>query len=342
MVFLLAVGLSSCEETDNFQKDLTYSEYLNDKSIHLIRIFNGDIWVSSTNVCDTCYVAPQNSRVPLTAQLIRINNSGFDYEEPTNVSAPVADNRGNLYVSGNLWQYPYESRNKLFRVKAIGKYELVLETGDFYFDDFAFDRNNNIWFHGHEGIAFYNGSDLKVYDTSNSMLPTNINHGLAIGKDGIVWVALDHEGGLLKITGDKWEFIPYANIPGNISYLSNPIVDNENNIWFRVSTLNRTDTKSDILRFDGRDWYYEYIGHGDYTRAMEIDSEGIIWVITFDMEYSHEGYPITKSSDITYYQDEAWTNFDIGDIRNTEIFTLNADSKRIYIGTGKGMKVIEK
>ena len=233
--FLILLGLFSCEKNDVNTK--TYSEYLSDKIIVSIRIFNNDIWVQSTKRCDTCYRPPMMSSIPMISQLTLIRDSIYRYEEPTLYSVPTSDHHGNLYVG---------LQNKIYKVNDIHDYTLYLETGNFSFNYFAFDKDDNIWFGGYNGIAFWNGTELKVYNTSNSLLPSDITHGLAIDKDGIVWIALDFKG-LLKITGDLWEIIPNNEIPGlnTYSYLHNPMVDNENNIWFNAFS---SDATSSILK----------------------------------------------------------------------------------------------
>lgn len=321
---ILLCGLFACEKNDSPVKDKSYNDYLSDKAVISIGLFNNNSWILSTKICDTCYVSPYMSYRPMISQLTRISDSGFDYEEPTFVSGPVMDHRGNLYTA---------SQNKLFKFNGIKDYQLILETNDFNFYSYAFDKNDNIWFSGYQGIGFWNQNELKVIKTTNSELPTNIIHGLTIDNLDNVWVTLDFKG-LLKISGDKWEIIPNSEIPGlkTSSYLSDPIVDNKNNIWFHVFNSN---TSSSILRFDGKEWQYEYpnqIGYG----VVNVDSKGTIWVIS-DIT---ENYSFKKSS-LAYLQDNTWVNFDVSMIKS-RITTVNSDDKKVYIGTADGLRVFEK
>ncbi len=322
-IFLSLLILPSCENNTDKPVYKSYIDYLSDKSIESIHILGDDIWVLSSKLCDTCYVSPEMSSIPMISQLTIINDTSFDFEEPISFSRAVG-HRGSLYVA---------SHNKIVKLKGIKNHEIILETGDFDFYYFAFDKNNNIWLGGYNGIAFWNGSELKVYNTSNSELPSNITHGLAIDNTGNVWIALDFEG-VLKIEGDKWEVISNIEIPGlkSSSNLISPIVDTENNIWFSVYN---SDTTSNILKYDGEDWNYEYPNQSG-AGIIKIDSNGTIWIITNESEnYSY------KRSTLTYLQNNEWINFDVSSIKSY-ILTVNSDNETVYIGTVEGLKVIEK
>jgi len=261
---------------------------------------------------------------PTITQLTLINDSSFDYEEPTSVGIPCPDSKGDLYTAAS---------NKIYKLNNIKDYELILETGNFYFNSFAFDKNDNIWLSGYNGIAFWNGNELKVYNTNNSELPSDITHGLTIDNSGNVWVTLDFNG-LLKISGDDWEIIPNSAIPGltDYSYLNSPIVDNENNIWFIVFS---PDTNSNILVYDSKEWIYQYPNQNGYG-TINIDSQGIFWIIISE----YENYSFKKST-LAYLFNNEWTNFDVSMI-DTKILTLNAEDKKIFIGTVEGLVVIDR
>ena len=323
LLISILIGLYSCEN-DNTQIDKeTYLDYLSDKAITSIRIYDQTIWISSTKICDTCHVEPHWSFTPTIEQLTMIKDSTFEYVEPTAFGTPRVDSKGNLYVATN---------NILYELIDINNYSVVLETGDFYFNSFTFDNNDNIWLSGYNGIAFWNGNELKVYDTNNSDLPSDITHGLTIDNSNNVWVTLDFKG-LLKIKEDDWEIIPNSEIPGldEYSYLHSPIVDNENNIWFNVFS---PDTNSNILFYNGVDWNYQYPRQNDYYGRLTIDSKGTIWAISNKYDYS-----TFISSSLAYYKNSEWIEFDISDI-DSKVLTVNADDNKVYIGTVKGL--IEK
>ncbi len=332
LIIILLIGCISCEKNEsNLIKETTIInvsdkaiKYLSDKAILSIQIYGKSIWILSSKYCDTCYVAPHISFRPIISQLTLIKNSSFEYEEPTSVGMPCMNHKGILFTA---------SGNKVYKINNIKDYELVLETGDFHFNSMAFDQNDNIWFSGYNGIAFWDGNVLKVYNKSNSELPTDIIHGLAIDNSGNVWATLDFKG-LLKISGDEWEIIPNSEISGlnEYSYLYYPIVDNENNIWFGVIS---PDTNSNILVFDTKEWSYQYPNQFGYG-IINIDLKGTIWII--NSEYENHTF---KKSTLTYLINNEWIDFDVSMIES-KILTINADDEHVFIGTVNGLVIVDK
>lgn len=328
--FIIIVFISCEKHDDNAIEELNIIKvsddalyYLSDKAILSIEIAENSIWILSSKHCDTCYVAPHMSYIPTISQLTLIKDSSFEYEEPTSIGFPCINHKGILFAT---------SGNKVYKINSIKDYELVLETEGFNFYSLAFDKNDNIWLSGYNGIAFWNGNELKVYDTNNSDLPSDITHGLTIDNSNNVWVTLAFKG-LLKIKEDDWEIIPNSEIPGldEYSYLRSPIVDNENNIWFNVFS---PDTNSNILFYNGVDWNYQYPRQNDHYGRLTIDSRGTIWAISNKYDYS-----TFISSSLAYYKNSEWIEFDISDI-DSKVLTVNADDNKVYIGTVKGL--IEK
>jgi hypothetical protein len=324
LVITLLFGLIACEDENVYKSSGSYIEYLSDKSIIAIRIYNQSTWILSSKLCDTCYIAPYMSYIPTISQLTLIKDSSFKYDEPTNFSIPCSDSKGNLFTASN---------NKLYKINNINDYSIFLETGDFHFNEFIFDKNDNIWLSGYNGIAFWNGVELKIYNSNNSELPSDITHGLAIDNAGTIWVALDFKG-LLKIKSDNWEIIPNSEISGlkDISYLRNPIVDNDNNLWFNVFS---PDINSNILTYDGLDWEYQFPDQSKYSN-LNIDSKGTIWAII--NHYDNDNF---VSSTLFYYRNNDWINFDVSNIKS-KILTVNSDDSKVFIGTVKGLYIKER
>ncbi len=316
LLITIIIGFYSCENDNTQINKETYLDFLSDKAITSIRVYDQTIWIASTKICDTCYVAPHWSFMPTIEQLTMIKGSNFEYVEPSAFGTPRVDSKGNLYVASN---------NTLYQLIDIKNYSVVIETGDFNFNSFTFDNDDNVWFSGYNGIAFWNKTDLRIYNSNNSELPTDIIHGLVIDNSGIVWVALNFQG-LLKIEFDNWEIIPNSEITGlkDNSILYNPIIDNENNIWFSIIC---PDINSNILLFNGSDWTYQNDCYGNLTK----DSKGAIWAI--NSSYDSGNF---ISSTVSYYMDSEWFEFDVSDI-DSKILTLNLDNYKVYIGTSNGL-----
>jgi hypothetical protein len=322
-LFILSLA---CEKADITPYYKSVEDYLADKSITQIFVNKEDVWITSFKECDTCYIPPYacHTGMSLIYQLVLIRNSFFFYEDP---SLPFGqfntDSKGFLYAAFN---------NLILKITDLGEYDTLVEIDDFQIRYFAFDNYNNLWMSGHQGICYWDGVNTMIYNEDNSDLTTNITHGLAIDKNNNVWITLDFEG-ILKITGNIWDFKAYSEIPGlcSNSYLLNPMVDNNNNIWFNVSGA---DTNSSILKFDGSDWDYQYPDeNGD--GLLKIDSEKNIWVINNNFEnYKY------LSTTLYYFKDSMWNTISLNDLES-KVLTLDKMKDIIYIGTIRGLRIVK-
>jgi ligand-binding sensor domain-containing protein len=324
LLISVLIGLASCKNDDSINKKESYLDYLKDKSIIAIHVQGDTKYIFTSRYCDTCYLAPYNSHLPTIEEWTVINDSTFKNYSPTDFSGlPISDNKGNLYIAKG---------NKIYKLNDSGEYEQLLSAGNYNFTSFTFDNENNIWLYGdNNGVAFWNKSEFKIYNTQNSPLPTDRIHGLAVDKSGVVWISLDFKG-LLKIENDKWIVVSNSEIPGltKYSYLRGPKAVAENSVWFEVFS---SDTTSNILRVENESWIYEFPENTGYFN-LNIDSKGTIWVIS-----NHYDYSIYKYSTLKYYNNNSWFDFDVSDI-DTQILTVNADDNKVYIGTINGL--IEK
>lgn len=321
---LLFLSLLSCVKEENPGLPGSYSEYLSDKAIMSINIIDSAIWVYSSKLCDTCYVSPYMSYLPTIQQITLLDDKGFEFEEPARVMPPVKDNSGKLITIG---------MGKVFRFHELGKYDLLFESNDIFFTGLLPDKNNNLWLTYNNGIACWNGTELKMYTPENSPLPTKIIHGMAVDESGKIWIACDFKG-LATLYNNQWEIISNSEIPGLSarSYLSSVNSDNMGNIWFNVF---RSDTTSNIIRFDGISWHYEYPVSSPKGRVV-VDSQGHAWYI-----YSEYESASRINNTLKFYQNGDWHSFDVSSIKEW-ITTINADDKKVYIGTSKGLIINNK
>jgi hypothetical protein len=310
----------SCEK-EFPENNLSYIEHLRNRSIINIQIKDDTLFILSSRYCDTCHVPPYISSIPQIVEWTVIHDASFRDYKPGDFSGfPVHDNRGNSYIA---------KENTIFKLNDAGEYERLINTGSYVFTYFTFDMNDNIWFYGdNNGIAFWNKSELKIYNTLNSELPVNRIHGLAVDRSGIVWISLDFKG-LLKIENQQWTVIPNSGIPGmsEYSYLTGPKIVDENSVWFEVFN---PDTTSCILRYRNDTWNYEFPDDTKYSVLIK-DSRGTIWAVSNFYNYSDFNYSTLK-----YYNGNSWSDFDISGI-NSRILSVNADDHKVYIGTTTGL-----
>lgn len=245
-ILLILVGLlTSCNKQAVTKLPTSYIDYFTEKQVLGITASGNDVWVFSSTVCDTCVVPIYVSAVPLNYQLTKITGSTYSVDEKTPVWKPVKDRNNNLYAKGKNYK-------NIYKINGINDYSLMLETGDLMINDFVFDYNNHLWIWGTNGIGYWDGSSLKVYNQSNSILPTNIAHGIAVDANNTIWIPLDYAGkGILKIDNGNWGIIPISSIPGvNGGYLADPVADNDGNIWFNTAAL----ATSKIIKYNSSTW----------------------------------------------------------------------------------------
>ncbi len=315
----MILGLVSCEKDVLVENNKAYLDFLKDKSILDIEIIDNTIYIESLKSSNTGSSGGYGDTIQWTV----VNESSFEtylYEDFSGV--PHKDSKGNLYIG---------TYKTLFKLNNSGGSDLILNTGDFYFVDFAIDKLDNIWFYGHNaGIAYWDHSKLTVYNSQNSILPSGYYHcQLAIDESNIVWVASIGSAGLIKIESDEWKIIPGSEIPGftEFSYLSNPLVDNENGTWFEVYS---SDAGTKFVKLKDNKWSLEY---PPTSRHLIKDSMNVLWAVSYQIS---EGVNALR-----YLKENQWIEIDISNISH-DIITCNADDNTIYIGTQKGLFEIPK
>ncbi len=321
-VFLIAM-FCSCKKQAPVKLPDSYLEYLDEKGISGIIASGNDMWVSSYTTCTTCDVPPYMSFIPLTYQLTKISGNSYEVDENAPVLKPVRDRNGNLFATGS-------DRKNIYKINDLKNYSLIVETGDFFINDFVFDNNNHIWMWGSKGIGYWNGSELKTFNTSNSILPTDITHGIAVDSKGIIWVPLDFGGkGILKIDNGNWSIVPLASIAGitGLSYVSSPVADNEGNIWFRPFAVGQTGNKT--IKYNGNSWTIES-STNSIVSILGKDQKGTIWKTE-----SGNNNLMTPNS-LFYLKNNEWQPFDTGGAIGY-IFSVETNDDKVFIGTSRGL-----
>lgn len=231
--------------------------------------------------------------------------------------------------------------------------------------DVAIDKDKNIWIGTPKGLAFYNGSEWKVYDKDNSGLPDNMVLGIDIDDFGKKWVIIDRKclacfndtswveypntsfmnGDEIAIdkSGKKWigvntgllcyddnNWIRYDSSNSDLFYndITDLAIDSFDNIWSVSQGLGIFE--SDLFCFDGINWtLYKASNSGlphSKVTAITIDNVNNKWFGTW-------------YSGVTSYIDSIWTSYDSSNsgLPQNYIITLSADEDRnIWAGTGVG------
>ena len=138
----------------------------------------------------------------------------------------------------------------------------------------------SLWIGTFNGLARFDGTNWKTYNTSNSPIPGNLVRSIAIDRDGNKWIGTLYDG-LAKFNGDAtWEKYADFNsgLPNNDVY---PITfDKEGNIWIGTNG-------GGLAKFDGTtNWtIYNKSNSGlpdNKIYSMTIDKTGTFWIGTVE------------------------------------------------------------
>jgi len=312
-IFVSCESKNSIETEDPSKTDNSYIDFFNNRVVFEIEIVDDIKYICSYLPCDTCSHSGE-ATPPIWTIITNSSYSNYTFEEFLGI--PKKDSKGKLYRGE--FKTLYKQNNN-------GDYELYLAFDDFFFQYFTLDKLDNIWFYGaYAGIAYWDKTNLHVYNPQNSLLPVNSVNGLVVDNSDIVWVCPDGVG-LLKIESGNWTLIPGSDIPGftSSSYLTGPWLDNENNIWFKIYD---SDTVANFLRLTDNEWHLASPGKGMTNTVLKIDSKGVLWAIDYDL--------------LTYFKNNEWVIFDSG--VGPQIITVNSDDSLVYIGTENGLFVRPK
>ncbi|WP_194778111.1 ligand-binding sensor domain-containing protein [Pararhodonellum marinum] len=326
--FLCMAIFASCikEKNTTPEENLSYLDYLSDKSIRNIVPLNGEVWIESSSICDSCHQHPYFSQP--SRQLTKVNGNNFDYNPDFTYTSLELDWEGNLYA------LDYGNVKAIYQVMGLNEFTLYETFPNFGFHRYTFDRNKNIWLSGYLGIAFWDGSQLTVYNELTSDLPSNITHGLAIDPEGVVWVLLDFEG-LLRIESGNWQHIPNSSIPGfqPSSYLSSVAIQDNNHLWFQVFAPGSINPN--ILTFENDKWIYHAPPNASSYGHLIKDVNGRIWYTSFVWENFAFSGP-----NLSYYNNSEWFSVDVSHLKS-RIMTLNVYESKLLLGTQMGLFEID-
>ncbi|KAF0152801.1 MAG: Peptidase S8/S53 subtilisin kexin sedolisin [Ignavibacteria bacterium] len=189
------------------------------------------------------------------------------------------------------------------------------------------DKKGSIWFGTFGGgLAKFDGIKWKVFNTFNSLLPSDVVYSLAVDNNNNIWIGT--VDGLAKFDGINWEVFNETNskIPSNMIY--SLAIDKQDNKWIGttkgLARLSRTNWKI----FDKRN---SKIPHNHVT-SLAVDNENRLWAGTFGGLAKFDGV--------------SWSLFKESNspLPYNDIYSLSVDkANKIYIGTwGGGFATLHK
>jgi hypothetical protein len=312
----------ACEKDDSSH---TYPGYLKNKLIHSICFKDNYMFILTSRGCDTCYVPIDWSYRPSIDEVSIVNGSVIkNCLGSLSSSVLKANSNSDIYLLQG---------KKLYLISETGNSTEVLNTNDLFID-FTFDQSDNIWLWTYDKIAYWDHNDLILYSIQDSLSPDDKLNGLTVDNSGIVWVCTDYN--LIKIDKGKWNVTPYSQIigPEEKSKLYNPIVTDDNSIWFESSL----PLEKGLVRYKNENVTFLRPDTTKYC-TIDQDDEGTLWAISRHYGFNEKGYPFLLYSTLRYFHDEEWIDVDVSDIKQY-IYTVNVSESRIYIGTNSG--IVEK
>jgi ligand-binding sensor domain-containing protein len=146
-------------------------------------------------------------------------------------------------------------------------------------DALAIDGRGNIWI-ASAGLVKFDGVNWTVYNTSNSGLPVNGIHKIAIDRQGNVWIGTIG-GGLVKFDGINWTVYNRSNSGLPYDWVYEIAIDAQGNKW--IGTYQGL-LGGGLAKFDGVNWtVYNTSNSGlpdNFANAITIDDKGNKWIGT--------------------------------------------------------------
>ena len=166
-----------------------------------------------------------------------------------------------------------------------------------------------------------------VFDTSNSVIPTNHIEEIVIDNLNRKWISL-LDNGILKIEDGNWSIFntSNSNIPTN--YFNAINVDNEFNFWGGTGNL--------LTKFDGANWFLfgtpDSTPPGHSISSIVFDSLNNVWFLkNLNAPISSPHYLIEFSGDST------WTTHSAVNTANGHRQLLIDNNQTFWIGDGEGL-----
>lgn len=133
------------------------------------------------------------------------------------------------------------------------------------------------WVGTYDGLAYYDGSNWTIYNTSNSGLPGNVVNALAVEAGGAVWIGTNE--GLARFDGFLWNSYTMEDSDLPVNTVKSIAIDSQGNKW--IGTWG-----GGLVKLYGTDWTVyntsnSAIPHnGVYSLA--VDENDKVWVGTFE------------------------------------------------------------
>jgi len=235
-----------------------------------------------------------------------------------------------------------------------------------YIQAFYIDNQNTKWL-GLFGAGLYKSEDGMLWTPIKEILPANSINVINADQVGNIWIG-DWAHGVLSLKNNKWNFYKSDQINLGDNSVTSITSDSKKNIWFGtyhgISVYNElsgskiynrensklpdndvyslcSDSKNNIwigttnglAKFNGKDWTVFKKETSEIPSNLILciaeDQRGYIWIGT--------------DKGLCFFNGKKWTTFNVENspLVDNRVQTITVHKSKIYIGTSKGMSIIE-
>ena len=237
----------------------TFKNYIYDAWVNAVEADNdGDIWFTTSNM--ELYKYNGNFQIYTNALISSPWMEPLFVDKTKNVWIADKTNYFILKFNGSAWsKYDYTNsvvKNTIFLCLSGFRYDLMIGTKD-------------------SGMIQLSANQSKVYDKSNSPLPSNSVYAMKEGNGDTLWFVCP--GNLGYFTGTNWNFYPKSNLASANSIQ----LDSKGNIWIS----NPDFTNGGVFMFDRKNWTVYNKSNSplptNQLLDLKIDKNDNIWVATW-------------------------------------------------------------
>ena len=147
----------------------------------------------------------------------------------------------------------------------------------YFVTSIAFDASGNAWIGTFkQGLIKYNSQETTIYNSSNSMLPSNlVIWDIKIDSKNNVWMGCN---GLLKFDGNIFTLYNSENTVIPEDFVYSVAIDSKDNIWFTSCRFRQ----GGIVKYDGKKWEVFTPANSDlpvnFVHSIAIDKNDRVWL----------------------------------------------------------------